>query len=308
MFFIPEYIQTLKPYKAGNQVKKSDFSSPFSYLINLASNENPFGGSPKAIEAIKTALNDLALYPNPDSIELVEKLSNLLNRKPSEIIATHGSESLITHIINAFSDVGEEVLTASITFIGIFTSTHKLGRKIITVPTKDYAYDLTAILNAINDKTRIIYLANVNNPTGTMFTKTDFVEFMKQVPSNIIVILDEAYYHYSVHFEDYPDGVHFNYSNLIITRTFSKSHGLAGLRIGYGIGPEEIVDVLYKVKLPFEPSLLAQKAAFSAIDDNEFVNQSIKTNSIAMKMLINKLDELNIFYPEPKANFVFITF
>lgn len=308
MIKVPNFISELQPYKPGNQFEKTDYSSPFSYLINLASNENPLGPSPRAVDAIQSCLNELALYPQTGSYELVNNLSKHYQIDKERIIATHGSESLITHIINAFSEQGEEILTAQVTFVGIFVSTNKLGRKIRTVPMNNHSIDLEAIFNAITNDTKIIYLANVNNPTGTMFTKSEFDIFINKVPQNILVILDEAYFHYSAVFDDYPNGLEYDFPNLILARTFSKSHGLAGLRVGYGIGPIEIIKTLYKVKLPFEPSLIAQKAATAAVDDDEFVNKTIKINSLALKMLTDKLDELGINYPDPKANFVFINF
>ncbi len=308
MIRIPNFISELKPYKPGNQIDETEYASPFSYLINLASNENRLGPSPKAVEAIKSSLNELALYPQTSSYELINKLSEHFKIDKRRIIATHGSESLITHIINAFTEQGEEILTAEVTFVGIFVSTNKLGRKIKTVPMYYHSIDLEAVSNAVTSDTRIVYLANVNNPTGTMFKKAEFEVFINKVPQNVLVILDEAYFHYSALFEDYPDGLKYDYPNLIVVRTFSKSHGLAGLRVGYGIGPIDLIKTLYKVKLPFEPSLISQKAATAALDDNEFVDKTTKINSLSLKMITSKLDELGIYYPEPKANFVFINF
>jgi histidinol-phosphate aminotransferase len=308
MFSIPDYVQSLVPYKAGNQVEFKEFKSPLGRMINFASNENPFGGSPKARQAIIDTLSQIALYPDPTGEELTIKLSKKLGIKPEELVFAHGSESIISHFVNAFSNVGEEIVTASSTFVGIFVSVNKYGRKIKKVPMRDYTFDLHAILDAISDNTKIVYLANPNNPTGTMFRKDEFEWFMERVPTDKLVVLDEAYYSYSSMQEGYPDGLNYHYPNLLKVRTFSKTHGLAGLRVGYAFGPEELVSVISRIKLAFEPSILAQKAAIAAIDDDEYVEQSVKVNSVALKLIASKFDELGIYYPEPVANFLMIVF
>src|SRR5690606_7001041 len=142
----------------------------------------------------------------------------------------------------------------------------------------DYSYDMPAMLKAITGHTRIVYLANPNNPTGIMATKQEFEEFMKGVPSDVLVILDEAYYAYSAQYEDCPNGFDYVCSNLIVLRTMSKSYGLAGIRVGFAFGPKELIDYMYRVKLPFEPNALAQKAAIAALDDNDFIDRTIETN------------------------------
>lgn len=304
----PDYIKTLNPYKAGNQ-GLVELQKTLPKIINLASNENPLGGSPKALEAMVECAGQIALYPDPGGAEIVQAIADYEKVSPDRIVCGHGSESLIAHTVNSFADLGDEVLTGSSTFVGIFVKTNKLGRVIRTVPLKDYTFDLEAIYNAISDKTKIIYLANPNNPTGTMFNKSEFDEFITRVPENIVVVLDEAYYHYSHNLPGYPDGLDYNYPNLLILRTFSKSHGLAGLRVGYAIGPVELIQTIYKVKLPFEPSIIAQKAATAAVGDDDFVRLTVETNKVAIQMLQDKLTELGAFFPTPVvANFLIVIF
>lgn len=305
---ITDYVLNLKPYKPGNLLDKNTSREDFKKLINLASNENQLGSSPKAKQYIIDTLNEIAIYPDTGSSELVGRLAELLNKKSSEIICGHGSDSLISYIVTAFSDTGDEILTAKGTFIGIYTNTNKQGRFVKTIPLLDFKFDLDGIIDAIGSKTRIIYLANPNNPTGTMFTHQEFVDFMKKVPENILVVLDEAYYLYSKDYPDYPNGLSYNYQNLIVLQTLSKSYGLAGLRVGYAVGNEDLIGLLYKVKLPFEPNIIAQKAAMGALEDEEFLQQTKILNDKTLKQMIEKFDELGVKYAPPVGNFVMIVF
>ncbi len=305
---IPEYIETLKPYRAGNQKLASGTKSPHRQFINLASNENPLGGPPKAISAVMEAAFRMNLYPDPGSTELTEFLSKETGRSRDEIICGHGSESLLAHILNAFLDSEHEVVTASATFVGIYVETHKLGRRLVKAPMKNYGYDLNAIAELINEKTGVVYIANPNNPTGTMVSEDEFEEFLHRVPPYVVVVLDEAYYTYAVLHKGYPNGLNYELPNLIVLRTLSKTHSLAGIRVGYAVGPVNLIETLYKVKLPFEPSLLAQKAAVAALQDEEFVKRTLEVNTITLDMICGTLDKLGIQYPAPAANFVMAMF
>jgi histidinol-phosphate aminotransferase len=304
---IPDYVRELDPYKPGNQRKAVKLRDGVKEVFSLASNENPLGTSQKVIDAVMDCSHNLGLYPDPGSAELVNLLAEKYDRKPSQIVCGHGSESLIAHIVNAFSDVNTRVLTSVGTFAGIYVKTHKIGRILNQVPLFKYGYDLEGILNRIQTNTRIIYISNPNNPTGSMIYKDEFDWFIKRVPKNIVVLLDEAYSVYGAQHEGYVDGLKYNnQSNLIVLHTLSKTHGLAGLRIGYAIGPEELIDVLYKVKLPFEPSLVAQKAAVAALKDEEFLSETIRINKIGLDMLINTFLKLEVEFIYPRANFIMI--
>jgi histidinol-phosphate aminotransferase len=178
----------------------------------------------------------------------------------------------------------------------------------VTVPQRDYHFDLKAIAAAINERTKIIYLANPNNPTGTIFTKAEFDEFTQLVPSRVLIILDEAYFEYSSSNPVYPDSMHYRYDNVITLRTFSKIYGLAGIRIGYGFAHDELISNLLKVKLPFEPSSLAQAAGIGALKDDEFLQRSAQVNVEGMKFLIAALHELGLEPVPSDANFVMVPF
>jgi histidinol-phosphate aminotransferase len=176
------------------------------------------------------------------------------------------------------------------------------------VPHADYAYDLDAIAGRCTDKTKIIYLANPNNPTGSMFTADNFQRFMERVPEHVLVILDEAYYSYAHRRPDYPDGLKFKYANVIVTRTFSKDYGLAGLRFGFAAGPKNLIRELYKVKLPFEPSQPAQIAALAALDDDEFIRRTVDLNQRMLEKMISRMTELGLRLIPTAANFVLTVF
>jgi histidinol-phosphate aminotransferase len=303
MIKIPHRIQELKPYKAGKPIEELLREKNIQKVVKLASNENPLGPSPKAMEAIKNHLNDLHRYPNPSSYKLVKTIAGKFHKDPGQIICSDGSDSLIQYIITAFSSEGEELLSSEGTFIGWYVNVDKLGRKSILVPLKNYHFDLEKIFKSITESTKIIYLANPNNPTGTIFTKNEFKKFLKKVPENILIILDEAYTIYSQSNPDYPDGFEYEKENLIVLRTLSKSYGLAGLRIGFAAGSQNLIKELYKVRLPFEPNILAQEAAIASLNDNDFIYRTVETNRKSLEMLGKKFNDLGISYIPTSANF-----
>lgn len=307
MIYIPDHIKILKPYKSGNQVGKKISQEQFKQLVNLASNENPLGASPLAMEAIKNSVADIGVYPNPTATELVEKIAKHFDKSPECIITGSGSDGIIADIFKAFTVEGQEIVMADATFIGAFLSANRLNRTIVKVPLKeDYSYDMPAMLKAITGHTRIVYLANPNNPTGVMATKQEFEEFMKGVPSDVLVILDEAYYAYSAEYEDCPNGFDYECSNLIVLRTMSKSYGLAGIRVGFAFGPKELIDYMYRVKLPFEPNALAQKAAIAALDDDDFIIKTVETNKVNLTKLKQFFNKAGVKHTDGKANFLMI--
>lgn len=303
---IPDYVNALQPYKPGNQRQVVNLRPGVSNIFSLASNENPLKSSEKVREAIIATLDKLGEYPDPGSTELVNLLAEMHGKRPGQIVCGHGSESLIAHCVNAFSDVNTRVLTSRGTFAGIYVKTHKIGRKINKVPLVDYGYDLDGILARIRPDTSIIYISNPNNPTGSMVTKDEFDDFINQVPENIVVILDEAYSVYGAQFDNYVNGMDYELPNLIVLRTLSKTHGLAALRVGYAIGPEPLIETLYKVKLPFEPSLVAQEAAIAVLTDYDYINQTIYENQRSLEMLIETFDENGVDFVKPHANFIMI--
>lgn len=309
MINVPNYIENLVPYKSGNKLEKAITREEFKTLINLASNENPLGPSPKAVEAIQKHLSEINIYPDPSAPELTQKLAEKFGKDANRIITGHGSDSLIQYIFNTFFKKGDELLTATSTFIGTYVNANKQGMQLQLVPMKsDYSYDLNAILGKITLRTKVIYLANPNNPTATMFTKSDFTKFMAKVPKDVLVILDEAYWIYAKEMPGYLDGFEFDEENLIVLRTLSKAYGLAGLRVGFAYAPKYIIDYISRVKLPFEPNTLAQVAAIAALDDEDFIDKMLVENQKSMDILLDAIDSAGIARTEPSANFVMMIF
>ena len=304
MIKIPEFVKNLKPYKAGKPISELAREQNISKIVKLASNENPLGPSPKAVEAIKNSLSGLNRYTDPLSHELVHAIAKKYSVQPNHVICGHGTDSLLAYIVNAFTTESDEILTSEGTFIGIYVSIRKYGRKLVTVPLKEYTFDLDAIYNAITDKTVMIYLANPNNPTGTMFEKDAFEAFMAKVPSNIMVVLDEAYTTYADDNPNYPNGIRYDYENMVVTRTLSKAYGLGGLRVGFAVGPDAVIESLYKVKLPFEPNLLAQVGAMAALEDDDFLLKTKELNKKSLEMLKDGLKKIGISQVPTSANFI----
>ncbi len=308
MIKIPAHIRNLKPYKAGKPIEELAREKGISKIVKLASNENPLGPSPKAVEALTKYVGYLHRYTDPSAFRLVDAIAKKYNKEPEQIVACSGSDALLQYMITAFTGEDDEIVTSQGTFIGWYVNADKYGRKSALVPLKNYHYNLSAIADAINEKTKIIYLANPNNPTGTMFTKPEFELFLNKIPEKILIILDEAYTIYAEHRDDYPNGLNYNNRNLIVTRTLSKAYGLAGLRIGFAVGGPSLIKEIYKVKLPFEPNLLAQEAAIAALDDDDFIKRTIQTNSISLGRMKSCFELLGIEQVPTAANFIMLVF
>ncbi len=308
MIQIPSFIQNLEPYKPGMHIEALKREKKVERVVKLASNENPLGPSPKAMSAIKETTPHLHRYPDTQSFALLNALSQKVKKKPCEIVCGHGTDALLAYIINAFTAEDDEVLTSEGTFIGIYVNVNKLGRKLVKVPLKNYAYDLEAIEKRISKTTKIIYLANPNNPTGTLFSKKEFEGFISSVSKNILVILDEAYVHYAATYKEYPNGLDYDFPNLIVTRTFSKAYGLGGLRLGFAIANSPLIEQIYKVKLPFEPHFLAQVGGSASLSDEEFLKKTMRVNLLSLEMMEKKFEELGISYIKSYANFMLLLF
>jgi histidinol-phosphate aminotransferase len=305
MPLVPPYIENLRPYEPGRSIEDVRRTYGLDRVAKLASNENPLGPSPRAIEAIAKNLDSLNYYPN-GGLDLRERLAREFDLKVGNVIAGSGSDSIMSGIIRAFLCDDDEVLTTEAAFIGFQVLARSRGVTYRTVPYRDWHYDLTALAAAITDKTKIIYLANPNNPTGTIFSKHEFDEFYKHVPERVLIILDEAYFEYAKDNPRYPDSMHYRYDNVITLRTFSKIYGLAGLRVGYGFAHEELIANLLKVKLPFEPSGLAQIAAIAALDDKEFVHRALELNARGLRLISHSLCEMGLDVIPSEANFVMV--
>ena len=302
MSLVPPYIKSLIPYQPGRSADEIRREFNVSRVVKLASNENPLGPSPLAVQRLQTVLDDVHLYPN-GGLRLRQVLAERFGVKTANVVVGSGSEAIMSNIIRAFLCDDEEALTAEGTFIGFYVLARSRGINLKTVPLKNYRFDLEAIAGAINEKTKIIYLANPNNPTGTTFTRIEFERFMKGVPARTLVILDEAYFEYAGENPDYPDSMQYRFDNVITLRTFSKAYGLAGMRIGYGFAHEELCENVRKVKLPFEPSVVAEAAGLGALDDRDFLETTLDLNRRGKGFLAEAFQELGLKFVPTDANF-----
>lgn len=306
MPLVPQHIKDLIPYKAGKSIEDLRKEYNPQRIVKLASNENPMGPSPRALEAMRSSLETLNRYPNPSSYDLREALAKRFDVKINNVITGHGSEGIMSVIMRTFLLDDEEALTSEGTFIGFRVLAQSRGIKLKLVPLKNYRIDLDALAENITAKTKIIYLANPNNPTGTIFTVKEFLEFKEKVPKNVLVILDEAYFEFCFSNPVYPDSMKYRLDNVITLRTCSKAYGLAGIRIGYGFAHHELIDNLMKVKLPFEPSITAQAAGLAAMEDHEFLDTYLRINREGIQILYKLFNEMGIEYIATYANFVTI--
>ncbi len=302
---VPPYIASLRPYEPGRSADEVKRTYGLTRVAKLASNENPLGASPLAVEAMRAHLTGVNIYPN-GGLDLRERLAAEFNVKVANVIAGSGSDGIMSNIIRAFLCDDDEVLTTESAFIGFQVLARSRGVAYRTVPYRNWHYDLEALAAAITEKTKIIYLANPNNPTGTIFTKHEFDEFYRHVPERVLIILDEAYFEYAKDNPRYPDSMHYRYDNVITLRTFSKIYGLAGIRVGYGFAHEDLIANLLKVKLTFEPSSLAQVAGIAALDDREFVHRSLELNARGRKFIASAIARLGFEAISSEANFVMV--
>jgi histidinol-phosphate aminotransferase len=300
----PKHISALEAYKPGKPIADVAAEHGIEDVIKLASNENPLGPSPMAMEAASRSLAGIHHYPNGGK-SIREAVANRYKISADEVIAGSGSEGVMNTVMRTFLEKGDEVLTSEWTFSGFYVLAHAMGLKLVTVPMRDYSYDLNRIADRITEDTKLIYIANPNNPTGSVFGRKEFEAFYRRVPDNVILMYDEAYYDFSAcdtHFTLVDD----IRPNVITLRTFSKSHGLAGLRIGFGTGPKELIHPMLKVKLPFEPSSPAQAAGIAALDDHEFLSRTLETNRTGKQYLKDAFEKLGIKYVDTAANFFFL--
>ena len=308
MSLVPKHIQKLSPYKPGMHIQTAKRDYGIEKIIKLASNENPLGPSPESLKKIKDTLNENHRYPDSYAFYLRKKLAAKFNVDIQNVILGSGSEGIMSTIMRTFLNKTDEIIGVKNSFIGFRVLANASGNLTRWVDMADYKYNLVKIAEAINDNTKIIYLANPDNPTGSYFDKSEFDQFMTKVPERVLVILDEAYFEYSSSLDDYPDSMKYRFDNVITLRTFSKCYGLAGLRIGYGFAHHNLIDNLMKVKLPFEPSIPAQEAAIAAMDDNNHLEKTIKINESEKTIIENNLKQMSVNFIKSSTNFITLIF
>lgn len=308
MRLVPPSVKALVPYKAGRSIEEVVREFGVSRVVKLASNENPLGPSPLAIQAAQEALEQAHRYPDPASYTLSCKLAKRYNVKPDNIVIGNGSESIMATAMRTFLMPHDEIIAPADTFAGFRVLASASGNKTHWIARKKYRHDLPAMAAAINEYTKLIYLANPDNPIGCYATTSEFEDFVKSVPPHVLVLIDEAYFEFACHLADYPDSMRYRLDNVITLRTFSKAHGLAGLRVGYGIAHEALIASLRKMRLPFEPSVPAQAAALAALGDDEHLQNTLANNEKGAAQLLDGLRKLGVEALDTAANFVAMQF
>ena len=301
-------LTNLKAYIPGKPIEEVQHEYGLSDVIKLASNENPLGASPKAIKAMMQEIQHHAnYYPDGNSTALVQKIAQKHNVEAEQVFVESGLDGVITLLGTAFLQTTDQVILSRYSFPVYESMVAKMGATMHLVDqTADFMVDMDAIIQAITPHTKMVCLCNPNNPTGTIYKREAFEKLMAAVPANVLVISDEAYYDFAEDAE-YPHSLQYQqqYPNLLVLRTFSKVYGLAGLRVGYAIGHKDLIGVLLKVREAFAVNRLAQAGAMAALDDLEFVQQTIETNRQGKQQLYEAFDRLNLRYYLSQTNFIF---
>ncbi|MGE5807791.1 MAG: histidinol-phosphate transaminase [Nitrospirota bacterium] len=302
---VSDHIRTISPYVPGKPIEELERELGITGSIKLASNENPLGPSPKAVAALKKVVEGINRYPDGSGFYLSQALAKTYGVDISQVILGNGSNELIELVVRTFVQPGDEIVSADPSFVVYKMITQAACGANVIVPCRELCHDLDAMAGAITPKTKIVFIANPNNPTGTMNTRAEMDRFMSRVPDHVIVAVDEAYFEYVTHAE-YPDSLDYlrEGKNVLALRTFSKIYGLAGLRIGYGITKPEIAEFMNKVRQPFNTNSLAQAAALAALSDRKHVEKSIAINNEGKQYLYQSFQRLGVRYIPTEANFI----
>jgi histidinol-phosphate aminotransferase len=309
---VPERVRALASYVPGKPIQQAEAESGRK-MIKLGSNENPFGPSPLAVRAMDAAIKSVHLYPDTEMIALRERLATHHGISPSQLIVTAGSTNLLDILTRTLLAPGLNAVTSERTFIVYPIVTRSAGAELRQVPCCNDGFDLDAISDAIDSKTRIVFIANPNNPTGTMIPAKEMDRFLDRLPENIVVALDEAYFEYADWLArergvDYSHALEYVRSerSVLVLRTFSKAYGLAGARVGYGMGPAELINYLARLKTAFIVNGVGEAGASAALDDREHYEKSMRNNSSQLTFVTRQLRELGYTPVESWGNFVYI--
>ncbi|MDE0028767.1 MAG: histidinol-phosphate transaminase [Deltaproteobacteria bacterium] len=304
---VPDYIRRIVPYVPGKPIDEVEREYGIQGSAKLASNENPLGPSPKALAALREHLEELHLYPDGDCFHLRHALAARLNVAPERLVFGNGSNELIDLAVRTFLRPGDEALMSRGSFVAYGLALAAMGAAVRTVPLKDYGFDLESMAQALTPETRCVFLANPNNPTGTIYRRPEWEDFLERVGPDVLVVADEAYFEYA-NDPDYPDSLRYHREDrsLLTLRTFSKAYGLAGLRVGYGIAHPDIVAVMNQVREPFNVNAAAQWAATAALDDAAHLQRSIEVNRQGLTYLTEELTARGVEWVPSHANFMLV--
>lgn len=302
-------IQGLSPYQAGKPIEELQRELGLSRVVKLASNENPLGPSPLALAACDRALRDFTRYPDANGFELKQTLAAKFDLAPEQLTLGSGSNDVLDLIGRVFLRPGVSAVFSQYGFIVYPIAVQANGARAIVTPAKDWGHDLDAMAVAIEPDTRLVFIANPNNPTGTWLGHGALHTFLRRVPENVVVVLDEAYTEYVEH-PDHPDALALlrEFPNLVVTRTFSKAYGLAGLRVGYSISQPVIADLLNRVRAPFNVTSLGLAAAVAALGDDDYLRRARELNHAGMAQLEQGLQRLGLGYIPSAGNFLAVEF
>jgi histidinol-phosphate aminotransferase len=301
------FVSELTPYQPGKPIEELERELGITSSIKLASNENPLGASLLALEAAENALKYAHIYPDGSCFEIKDNLSKFLSVSMNQLTIGNGSENILEMIVKSYLHSGDHAVISQYAFLTIPILIKSYGGIAKIVNAKNWGHDIPEMIKAIDEKTRIIFVVNPNNPTGTYSNQNDFALLMSQVPGNVVVVIDEAYSEY-ISATDYPNAIEYlsTYPNLIICRTFSKVYGLAAFRLGYAISSPEIADILNRSRLPFNVNTIANKAGCAALADQAHVKKSVTLNNHGMDYLIKQLQSLHYEFIPSLGNFVTI--
>lgn len=300
-------IRNLTPYQPGKPIEEVERELGLTDVIKLASNENPLGPSPKAMAAAQMALSKTQLYPDGNCYILKQALAKHLGVDTQQLTIGNGSENILEIIVKSYLTTQDAAIVSQYAFATIPLLIKAMGAKLITVPASEWGHDVNAIIAACTPETRILFIVNPNNPTGTYTTAQDFKKLLQAIPAHVLIIADEAYHEY-IEQDDYPNTLELlpRHPNLILTRTFSKVFGLAGLRIGYAISSPEIADILNRARLPFNTNAIGMLAAAAALNDQEFIARSVALNKQGKKQFEDAFKKMGISYIPSLGNFISI--
>ncbi len=303
----PQYVRDIAPYQPGKPISElaRELGLDEQSIVKLASNENPRGASPKALAAMRIAVEQTGRYPDGNGFALKRALSKRYALSPDRIVLGNGSNDVLEMAARAFLGPGSSAVYSQHAFAVYPLATQATGAAGIVVPARDFGHDLVAMAKAIRSDTRVVFIANPNNPTGTWLPSRTVYEFLKAVPENVLIVLDEAYNEY-LDVDQRSNAVQWSqeFANLVVSRTFSKAYGLAGLRVGYGFSHPQVVDLMNRVRQPFNVSDIAQAAAVAALFDDEFVDQSTQLNTRGMQALTQGFARLGLSWIASHGNFV----
>lgn len=305
-------VKALRPYEPGKPIEELERELGISNIIKLASNENPLGPSQSVLTAIHQASSQLCRYPDGNGFILKNALAGFHHLDTDTLTLGNGSNDILELLARAYAGPGTDIMFSEYAFAVYSIVTQACGANAVVVPAKEWGHDLPAMARSITENTRLIFLANPNNPSGTFFEKAAFESFMAAIPEHIIVVLDEAYFEYAHYLEGeaYPHGLSYlpSYSNLVVTRTFSKAYGLAALRIGYSVSNPQIADALNRVRQPFNVNTLAMAAAVAALRDQDYLDKSVQLNAQGLQQLQTGFDQLGLDYIPSAGNFICVAF